>query len=1263
MQRESDRMGAVIPVAGISHYQSAALLCSVGDAVVLRCNPANPHDRNAIQVWVGERMVGHVPRDVAARIAQRSVPTDFSARVVERLGGSNGYLVGLRIELCFDIAPMEPQTGAARPPEAEYRTRSTQFRTLVDELLVDRGCFPSDPALAYEVMECLRLLQSALAQGQEAGIANAVDAVRLRFATRRGVHAWRMSLLAAWWRLDAAESQRLAALLVAYVAEAPPCIAINRLVADVRLSAAEELRARVDADATALRLLDRAAVDDAGAFNLAMGLLRSDSAVRCVAEAAGVAAALSGDSARFIRLLSGITGACTESDRVVLDRSGLSRSFAPRITAALDVLPPCASLTPDERDQLDRIALPSSWSVESWGNDDLRGWLLLRLAGELGDAEADFMAAMRVGPAVDGKLDPMVESLLRRALQRGDPSTCALTTLASIATRAGEGGEGPGFPESRMFFLVLCIRSFKPQFSLFPKLAAPRVEALDECARRLDQLASRPGAPIWALICRDVALHLHEPRRIDYMAFADRIETAAVDYPELGWLFDTTLFANGSKSGDLQLKECFPDPSRAVRVFRMSVRRGHIQSASWLLSLLQSQPDCAEAGEVATLRELVGSRGSTADAVALAWQFAKGDGVPKDEAKATQWFGKAAAAGDAHSQCNYGFRLERGIGIAVDRVGAVDWYRKSAEAGSAVASYNMGCSYANGSGVAKDEVEAFKWFLNAANAGNADAMDAVAKRLQGGQGTESDPEQALAWAARLRATGDARGSLLLGKAHISGQGVPIDAEQARGFLEEGVQRGSADAAAALASLLSEADGARYDATQAFKWWLAAAELNHAVAMLRVADCYREGKGVEKNEALWLDWAERALSAGATRAAIPLARWFISQNSAEGDAKAAAALLEGLRGRDAESGDWLIELIPWAELRTDSALETLLEAARILSEMDPSKVKLLVASVLSPIVSLGDDKYGLTSIPWRRVKSTGRGIDAVSAQRRAANLVIVLGGHRDSEALGISQALRELRETTAASEKTMIRRGDIEDAWAMRRSVEPMSVRHVWEVSRASDFAIAAYSALCRGGPAELPNAQAWLAIAVSDDPLGISRYNLAIARTVADGMFSATSARLIEEAAAAGLKEARELEVQNRDSGGHLKGVALGVGLALLGLLIAFVTDSGAPTEGVRVGKPQIPLGVGCCTLLSILGGLIAFASVVHRLRVGSTAATRIDAATVTTHLGSFRIPCPHGHPSAGSERVDWLSIAEPWNESLQTRFRDRPRLMVKPPR
>jgi TPR repeat protein len=65
----------------------------------------------------------------------------------------------------------------------------------------------------------------------------------------------------------------------------------------------------------------------------------------------------------------------------------------------------------------------------------------------------------------------------------------------------------------------------------------------------------------------------------------------------------------------------------------------------------------------------------------------------KSDEKAAQWFGLAAARGNALSQSNLGLMYDRGRGVAQNDQEAVKWYRLSAAQGEASGQFNLGVMY------------------------------------------------------------------------------------------------------------------------------------------------------------------------------------------------------------------------------------------------------------------------------------------------------------------------------------------------------------------------------------------------------------------------------------------------------------------------------------------------------------------------------------------------------------------------------------------
>ena len=126
----------------------------------------------------------------------------------------------------------------------------------------------------------------------------------------------------------------------------------------------------------------------------------------------------------------------------------------------------------------------------------------------------------------------------------------------------------------------------------------------------------------------------------------------------------------------------------------------------------------------------------------LGFMYVKGQGVPKDEAKAVHWWTKAAEQGDAVAQNNLGVMYAKGQGVPKDEAKAAQLFQKAvvvlqkeAEHGDARAQYNLGNGYYNGVGVPKDDAKAVHWWAKAAEQGDAEVLKHLG--IMAKQGNES----------------------------------------------------------------------------------------------------------------------------------------------------------------------------------------------------------------------------------------------------------------------------------------------------------------------------------------------------------------------------------------------------------------------------------------------------------------------------------------------------------------------------------------------
>lgn len=132
----------------------------------------------------------------------------------------------------------------------------------------------------------------------------------------------------------------------------------------------------------------------------------------------------------------------------------------------------------------------------------------------------------------------------------------------------------------------------------------------------------------------------------------------------------------------------------------------------------------------------------------LGYNYACGNGVPQNTAKAFYWFQKGAEAGDADSQRNMGVCYEQGNGVPADMKQAVYWYTKAADQGQAEAQNDLGICCLKGLGMEVDLPRAIALFHKAAAGGSAMAEYNLGVAYRDGSGVGVDLQQALQWFQR-----------------------------------------------------------------------------------------------------------------------------------------------------------------------------------------------------------------------------------------------------------------------------------------------------------------------------------------------------------------------------------------------------------------------------------------------------------------------------------------------------------------------------------
>jgi hypothetical protein len=112
---------AVVPVRGVSFHQDAVRSVTVGQLLDVEADPANEYDANACAVMCGGELLGHLPKEFAARLRSTG-DRSWVAEVQEVLRGSKA--TGLRIRLLRTVAELEHPSPAA--PEKAVITSSAR---------------------------------------------------------------------------------------------------------------------------------------------------------------------------------------------------------------------------------------------------------------------------------------------------------------------------------------------------------------------------------------------------------------------------------------------------------------------------------------------------------------------------------------------------------------------------------------------------------------------------------------------------------------------------------------------------------------------------------------------------------------------------------------------------------------------------------------------------------------------------------------------------------------------------------------------------------------------------------------------------------------------------------------------------------------------------------------------------------------------------------------------------------------------------------
>jgi TPR repeat protein len=267
--------------------------------------------------------------------------------------------------------------------------------------------------------------------------------------------------------------------------------------------------------------------------------------------------------------------------------------------------------------------------------------------------------------------------------------------------------------------------------------------------------------------------------------------------------------------------------------------------------------------------KLAGHGGADA-AYNIGVMYSKGNGVPKDDAKAVEWYTKAAELCNGQYRNWLGVLYFNGNMVRKDEAEAAKWFKRAAAQGykesmlnlalcylgrGLQANYLFALGYANLSGLDSNPNVALVGKVIKANANKKNPTALYAMGL--GQEQLGEPALAKKFIDKALDTDDPavyfiHGSILLQKKEYA---------SAASYIITAAEAGDADAQYYLGCMYYDGTGVAKNLQSAAAWLYKSAASGNADAMFLLALMYRDGEGVSKDLAQYANYMKAAAENG------------------------------------------------------------------------------------------------------------------------------------------------------------------------------------------------------------------------------------------------------------------------------------------------------------------------------------------------------------------------------------------------------------------
>lgn len=214
---------------------------------------------------------------------------------------------------------------------------------------------------------------------------------------------------------------------------------------------------------------------------------------------------------------------------------------------------------------------------------------------------------------------------------------------------------------------------------------------------------------------------------------------------------------------------------------------------------------------------------------------------------------------DADRVLQCGYDAFYGNGTPRNLRKAVRCYRAAAQAGHPYAWTNIALCYRYGDGVRTSSKRFFECAVRGAALGHDDAKRLVACALIDGSGVKRTRRAGIEMLRRLARGGDGEACEALCSRLLADHAVR-DKRPVLSLLRRGAEHGSAGCMNLLGDWLIFHAASPREQRVAVEWFRRAALRNHVHALHWMSECYRDGRGVKKNDGRAVRWLQRAIEA-------------------------------------------------------------------------------------------------------------------------------------------------------------------------------------------------------------------------------------------------------------------------------------------------------------------------------------------------------------------------------------------------------------------